>query len=151
MQRAAVQSQAAEKDQEVEQPSCFSEDVQPTNGPFVVAGQIILSTLCAFLMKTRKVWLFSAHVLPLLARFCAVPPATLLAVSTFSVGLTGAGTTLFLLSHLFLPYRLAKAAYSQLVHMEVLFSGSRSSSRFFESLPSCSPTRASCLWAPSGV
>lgn len=87
------------------------------------AGQIILSTLCAFLMKTRKVWLFSAHLLPLLARFFAVPHATLLAVNTFSMGLTGAGATVFLLSHLFLPYRLARAAYSELVHMEVLFPG----------------------------
>lgn len=74
-------------------------------------------------MKTRKVWLFSAHLLPLLARFFAVSHATLLAVNTFSMGLTGAGATVFLLSHLFLPYRLARAAYSELVHMEVLFSG----------------------------
>uniref|UniRef100_H3CYW5 RING finger protein 145 n=1 Tax=Tetraodon nigroviridis TaxID=99883 RepID=H3CYW5_TETNG len=83
------------------------------------AGQIILSTLCAFLMKTRKVWLFSAHLLPLLARFCAVPRPTLLTVSTFSMGLTGAGAAVFLLSHLFLPYRLARAAYLELVHVEV--------------------------------
>lgn len=77
-------------------------------------------------MKTRKVWLFSAHLLPLLARFCAVPHATLLTVNTFSMGLTGAGATIFLLSHLFLPYRLARAAYSELVHMEVLFFGKTS-------------------------
>lgn len=73
-------------------------------------------------MKTRKVWLFSAHLLPLLARFCAVPRPTLLTVSTFSMGLTGAGAAVFLLSHLFLPYRLARAAYLELVHVEVLFS-----------------------------
>lgn len=72
-------------------------------------------------MKTRKVWLFSAHLLPLLARFCAVPHATLLTVTTFSMGLTGAGATVFLLSHLFLPYRLARAAYLELAHVEVLF------------------------------
>lgn len=71
-------------------------------------------------MKTRKVWLFSAHVLPLLARLCAAPHATLLTVNTFSMGLTGAGITVFLLSHLFLPYRLAKAAYSELLQLEVL-------------------------------
>lgn len=84
------------------------------------SGQIILSTLCAFLMKTRKVWLFSAHMLPLLARLCTAPHATLLTVNTFSMGLTGAGITVFLLSHLFLPYRLAKAAYSELLQLEVL-------------------------------
>nr|XP_033497820.1 RING finger protein 145 [Epinephelus lanceolatus] len=85
-----------------------------------MTSQIILSTLCAFLMKTRKVWLFSAHMLPLLARLCAVHHATLLTVSTFSMGLTGAGIAVFLLSHLFVPYRLAKAAYSELLQLEVI-------------------------------
>uniref|UniRef100_A0A671X055 RING finger protein 145 n=1 Tax=Sparus aurata TaxID=8175 RepID=A0A671X055_SPAAU len=85
-----------------------------------MTSQIILSTLCAFLMKTRKVWLFSAHMLPLLARLFAAPHATLLTVNTFSMGLTGAGITVFLLSHLFLPYRLVKAAYSELLQLEVI-------------------------------
>ncbi|TKS87169.1 RING finger protein 145 [Collichthys lucidus] len=85
-----------------------------------MTSQIILSTLCAFLMKTRKVWLFSAHMLPLLARLCTAPHATLLTVHTFSMGLTGAGITVFLLSHIFLPYRLARAAYSELLQLEVI-------------------------------
>ncbi|KAK2826699.1 hypothetical protein Q5P01_020913 [Channa striata] len=94
----------------------------PSFNRFVSAmtSQIILSTLCAFLMKTRKVWLFSAHMLPLLARLCAAPHATLLTVNTFSMGLTGAGITLFLLSNLFVPYRLARAAYSELLQLEVI-------------------------------
>lgn len=83
-------------------------------------GQIILSTLCAFLMKTRKVWLFSMHMLPLLARLFAAPHASLVMVHTFSVGLTVAGMAMFLLSNLFVPYRLARAAYSELLHLEVL-------------------------------
>ncbi|CAL8288419.1 unnamed protein product [Gadus morhua 'NCC'] len=81
---------------------------------------IILNTLCAFLMKTRKVWLFSAHVLPLLARLCAAPPDVLLLVSSSSVALTGVGMAVFLLSNLFVPYRLARAAYSELLRMEVV-------------------------------
>lgn len=85
-----------------------------------MTSQIILSTLCAFLMKTRKVWLFSAHLLPLLARLCATPHATLLTVNTFSMGLTGAGIIVFLLSNIFVPYRLARAAYSELLHLEVI-------------------------------
>ncbi|KAG7510491.1 RING finger protein 145-like [Solea senegalensis] len=85
-----------------------------------LTSQIILCTLCAFLMKTKKVWLFSAHMLPLLARLCTVPHATLLTVNTFSMGLTGAGIAVFLLSHLFVPYRLAKAAYSELLQVEVI-------------------------------
>uniref|UniRef100_A0AAV2JG16 RING-type domain-containing protein n=1 Tax=Knipowitschia caucasica TaxID=637954 RepID=A0AAV2JG16_KNICA len=85
-----------------------------------LTSQIILSTLCAFLMKTRKVWIFSAHMLPLLARVCAVPHTTLLVVNTFSMGLTGAGITVFLLSHLFVPYGLARAAYSELLQLQVI-------------------------------
>jgi len=85
----------------------------------VCSGLIILNTLCAFLMKTRRVWLFSAHLLPLLARLCAVPPDALLLVSSSSVVLTGVGVASFLLSNLFVPYRLARAAYSQLLQMEV--------------------------------
>ncbi|XP_068195748.1 RING finger protein 145 [Antennarius striatus] len=85
-----------------------------------MTSQIILSTLCAFLMKTRKVWLFSAHMLPLLARLCAASHSTLLTVNTFSMGLTGAGIAMFLLSHLFVPYRLARACYSELLQQEVI-------------------------------
>ncbi|KAM7376323.1 hypothetical protein PAMP_006065 [Pampus punctatissimus] len=85
-----------------------------------LTSQIILSTLCAFLMKTRKVWLFSAHMLPLLTRLCAAPHATLLTVNTFSMGLTGAGIAVFLLSNLFVPYRLARAAYTELLQLEVI-------------------------------
>lgn len=85
-----------------------------------LTSQIILSTLCAFLIKTRKVWLFSAHMLPLLARLCAVPLSSLLTVNTFSMGLTGAGIAVFLLSHLFVPYGLARAAYSELLQLEVI-------------------------------
>uniref|UniRef100_A0A7N6AF59 RING finger protein 145 n=1 Tax=Anabas testudineus TaxID=64144 RepID=A0A7N6AF59_ANATE len=85
-----------------------------------MTSQIILSTLCAFLMKTRKVWLFSAHMLPLLARLCTAPHTTLLTVNTFSMGLSGAAITMFLLSNLFVPYSLARAAYSELLQLEVI-------------------------------
>ncbi|XP_070295684.1 RING finger protein 145 [Salvelinus sp. IW2-2015] len=84
-----------------------------------LTSQVILSTLCAFLMKTRKVWLFSAHLLPLLARLCAMPHDTLLLVNSFSTVLTGIGVAMFLLSNLFVPYRLARAAYSELLQLEV--------------------------------
>uniref|UniRef100_A0A8K9XBS9 RING finger protein 145 n=1 Tax=Oncorhynchus mykiss TaxID=8022 RepID=A0A8K9XBS9_ONCMY len=85
-----------------------------------LTSQVILSTLCAFLMKTRKVWLFSAHLLPLLARLCAMPHNTLLLVNSFSTALTGIGVAMFLLSNLFVPYRLARAAYSELLQLEVI-------------------------------
>ncbi|KAJ8281100.1 hypothetical protein GJAV_G00063510 [Gymnothorax javanicus] len=89
---------------------------------FVAAltSQIILSTLCAFLMKTKKVWLFSAHLLPLVARLCATPHTTLVTVSSFAMVLTGLEVALFLMSNLFVPYQLARAAYRELLQVEVL-------------------------------
>ncbi|KAG7458822.1 hypothetical protein MATL_G00224640 [Megalops atlanticus] len=89
---------------------------------FVAAltSQIILSTLCAFLMKTRQVWLFSAHLLPLLARLCAVSHATLVTASSFAMVLTGIEVALFLLYNLFVPYQLARAAYREVLQVEVM-------------------------------
>ncbi|XP_061700395.1 RING finger protein 145 isoform X2 [Syngnathoides biaculeatus] len=71
--------------------------------------QLILSTLCAFLMKTRKVWLFSAPTLPLLARLGTPDASDLLAVSGFAATLSEVAVGLFLLFGL---YRLTKAALS---------------------------------------
>ncbi|KAM6961103.1 RING finger protein 145, partial [Aplochiton taeniatus] len=85
-----------------------------------LTSQIILSTLCAFLMKTKKVWLFSAHMLPLLARLCTAPHAALLNVNSGSMVITGVGIASFLISNIFLPYRLAKAAYTEFLQLEVI-------------------------------
>ncbi|KAJ8407658.1 hypothetical protein AAFF_G00275150 [Aldrovandia affinis] len=89
---------------------------------FVAAltSQIILSTLCAFLMKTRKVWLFSAHLLPLLARLCTAPHAMLVTASSFAMVVTGTEVALFLVSNLFVPYQLARAAYREVLQVEVM-------------------------------
>ncbi|XP_033869214.3 RING finger protein 145-like [Acipenser ruthenus] len=88
---------------------------------FVTAltSQIILSTLCAFLMKTRQVWLFSAHLLPLVARLFAVPHTMLLTVNTFSMVLTAVEVAAFLLSNLFVPYKLARSAYREVLQIEM--------------------------------
>ncbi|KAL4641881.1 RING finger protein 145-like [Arapaima gigas] len=89
---------------------------------FVTAltSQVIVSTLCAFLMKSRQVWLFSAHLLPLLARLCAVSHSTLVTVSSFAMVLTGIEVAVFLLSNLFLPYQLARAAFQEIQQLEAL-------------------------------
>ncbi|MBN3297782.1 RN145 protein, partial [Amia calva] len=89
---------------------------------FVTAltSQIILSTLCAFLMKTRQVWLFSAHLLPLVARLCAVHHSTLVTVNSFAMVLTGIEVAVFLLSNLFVPYKLARSAYREVLQLEVI-------------------------------
>ncbi|KAI4892064.1 hypothetical protein NFI96_022371, partial [Prochilodus magdalenae] len=93
----------------------------PALNRFVTAltSQIIVTTLCAFLMRTRRVWLFSAHLLPLLARVCSVSRDTVLTLTTVSMGITGAEVAVFLLMNLFVPYRLARAAYSQIAQVEM--------------------------------
>ncbi|XP_063039645.1 RING finger protein 145 [Engraulis encrasicolus] len=78
-----------------------------------LTGQVIVSTLCAFLMRTRQVWLFSAHLLPLVARACCLPLDTVGTVASASMVISCLQVAAFLLSHMFLPYRLAKAAYTE--------------------------------------
>ncbi|GAA6110522.1 RING finger protein 145 isoform X1 [Tachysurus ichikawai] len=81
--------------------------------------QIIVATLCALLMRTRRVWLFSAHLLPLFGRVCLVSQDNALTLTTVSMGITAAEVAIFLLMNLFVPYRLAKATYQQIVQTEV--------------------------------
>ncbi|XP_060781641.1 RING finger protein 145 isoform X1 [Neoarius graeffei] len=81
--------------------------------------QIIVATLCAFLMRTRRVWLFSAHLLPLIGRVCLVSQHNALTLITVSMGITAAEVATFLLMNLFVPYRLARATYQQISQTEV--------------------------------
>nr|XP_049597203.1 RING finger protein 145 isoform X2 [Syngnathus scovelli] len=78
-------------------------------------GQLLVSVLCAFLMKTRKVWLFWTPALPLLARLGGAPANLLPAIHVFAATLSEVACELFLL---LLLYRLTKKALS--LKMEVL-------------------------------
>ncbi|XP_056616439.1 RING finger protein 145 [Triplophysa dalaica] len=93
----------------------------PALNRFVTAltSQIIVSTLCAFLMRTQRVWMFSAHLLPLLARVVSVPLDWLLTLSSISMIITGAEVAVFLVINLFVPYRLARIAYREIMQIEV--------------------------------
>ncbi|XP_057198154.1 RING finger protein 145 isoform X2 [Triplophysa rosa] len=84
-----------------------------------LSGQIIVGTLCAFLMRTQRVWMFSAHLLPLLARVVSVPLDWLLTLSSISMIITGAEVAVFLVINLFVPYRLARTAYREIMQIEV--------------------------------
>ncbi|XP_067389652.1 RING finger protein 145-like [Emydura macquarii macquarii] len=79
---------------------------------FVTAltGQVLVSTLCALLMKTRRVWLFCAPLLPLLARLCGLPLQALPVVNTFATTLTVLEVLYVAASHLPVPFQLAAAA-----------------------------------------
>lgn len=85
----------------------------------LLTGQIIVATLCALLMRTRRVWLFTAHLLPLIGRVCLVSQENALMLTTVSMGITAAEVAIFLLMNLFVPYRLARAAYQQIAQTEV--------------------------------
>lgn len=85
----------------------------------LLTGQIIVATLCAFLMRTRRVWLFSAHLIPLIGRVCLVSQDNALMLTTVSMGITAAEVAIFLLMNLFVPYRLARATYRQITQTEV--------------------------------
>uniref|UniRef100_A0A2I2ZMY6 TRC8-like N-terminal domain-containing protein n=1 Tax=Gorilla gorilla gorilla TaxID=9595 RepID=A0A2I2ZMY6_GORGO len=58
-------------------------------------GQLVC-TLCSRVMKTKQIWLFSAHVLPLLARLCLVPLETIVIINKFAMIFTGLEVLYFL-------------------------------------------------------
>lgn len=85
-----------------------------------VSGQLVVCTLCSCVMKTKQIWLFSAHMLPLLARLCLVPLETIVIINKFAMIFTGLEVLYFLGSNLLVPYNLAKSAYRELVQVRVL-------------------------------
>ncbi|XP_074847732.1 RING finger protein 145-like isoform X2 [Carettochelys insculpta] len=77
-------------------------------------GQVLVSTLCALLMKTRQVWLFCAPLLPLLARLCGLPLQTLPGANTLATFVTAVEVLYVIACRLLLPFRLVAAACREL-------------------------------------
>ncbi|XP_077122549.1 RING finger protein 145 [Ranitomeya variabilis] len=82
-----------------------------------LVGQLVVCTLCSCVMKTKQIWLFSAHMLPLLARLCLVPMETIVVINKFAMIFTGLEVLYFLASNLLVPFNLAKSAYRELVQV----------------------------------
>ncbi|XP_028840466.1 RING finger protein 145 [Denticeps clupeoides] len=80
-------------------------------------GQLVVCTLCSCVMQTKQIWLFSAHLLPLVARLCLVPLETIVFINRFAMIFTGLEVVYFLASNLLVPYNLAKTAYRELVQV----------------------------------
>lgn len=80
-------------------------------------GQLVVCTLCSCVMQTKRIWLFSAHLLPLVARLCLVPLETIVFINRFSMIFTGLEVIYFLASNLLVPYNLAKTAYRELAQV----------------------------------
>lgn len=83
-----------------------------------LSGQLVVCTLCSCVMQTKRIWLFSAHLLPLVARLCLVPLETIVFINRFSMIFTGLEVMYFLASNLLVPYNLAKTAYRELAQVE---------------------------------
>lgn len=81
------------------------------------AGQLVVCTLCSCVMQTKRIWLFSAHLLPLVARLCLVPLETIVFVNRFAMIFTGLEVIYFLASNLLVPFNLAKTAYRELAQV----------------------------------
>ncbi|XP_016118745.1 RING finger protein 145-like, partial [Sinocyclocheilus grahami] len=75
--------------------------------------QLVVCTLCSCVMQTKRIWLFSAHLLPLVARLCLVPLETIVFVNRFAMIFTGLEVIYFLASNLLVPFNLAKTAYRE--------------------------------------
>ncbi|KAK1787992.1 hypothetical protein P4O66_016466, partial [Electrophorus voltai] len=80
-------------------------------------GQLVVCTLCSCVMQTKQIWLFSAHLLPLVARLCLVPLETIVFINRFAMIFTGLEVLYFLASNLLVPYNLAKTAYRELAQV----------------------------------
>lgn len=77
----------------------------------------MVCTLCSCVMQTKRIWLFSAHFLPLMARLCLVPLETIVFINRFSMIFTGLEVIYFLATNLLVPYNLAKTAYRELAQV----------------------------------
>ncbi|KYO35818.1 hypothetical protein Y1Q_0022368 [Alligator mississippiensis] len=75
-----------------------------------LTSQVIACALCCLLMRTRQPWLFSAPLLPLLARLSGLPLHALPMASIFAMALTTLQVLYVMASHILVPFRLAAAA-----------------------------------------
>ncbi|KAK5858771.1 hypothetical protein PBY51_002886 [Eleginops maclovinus] len=86
-------------------------------------GQLVVCTLCSCVMQTKRIWLFSAHLLPLVARLCLVPLETIVFINKFSMIFTGLETAYRELAQVVEVYgllALGMSLWNQLV-LPVLF------------------------------
>nr|XP_056711741.1 RING finger protein 145-like [Euleptes europaea] len=92
------------------QGAVYNDPVALSRFATALTGQVIVATLCALLQKTKRVWLFSAPLLPLAARLCCLPLGALTTVNTFAAVLTTLGVLYVVASSLSVPFHLAAAA-----------------------------------------
>uniref|UniRef100_A0A8C6LG44 RING finger protein 145 n=1 Tax=Nothobranchius furzeri TaxID=105023 RepID=A0A8C6LG44_NOTFU len=95
----------------------YLEPLSMSRFTMALIGQLVVCTLCSCVMQTKRIWLFSAHLLPLGARLCLVPLETIVFINRFSMIFTGLEVIYFLATNLLVPYNLAKTAYRELAQV----------------------------------
>ncbi|KAM9329467.1 RING finger protein 145-like [Gastrophryne carolinensis] len=99
----------------------YEDQTSLTRSVSTLTGLVMLCTLCALLMRRRQAWLFSAPVLPLLARLAGLPLHSLPLISALSSGLTLAVMVYVALSGLGALRRLLSKAYHELTQEMELY------------------------------
>ncbi|XP_072433608.1 RING finger protein 145-like isoform X1 [Chiloscyllium punctatum] len=86
-----------------------------------LTAQLLVLSLSSFFMRPKPFWLFSAHLVPLLARLFLVPLTALLILNKLAIIFTSLEVLYFLLCNMFVPYNLAKSAYREIVQESELY------------------------------
>ncbi|XP_071793059.1 RING finger protein 145-like [Asterias amurensis] len=76
--------------------------------------QSAISLFCAWLVDTKHVWVFSVYLLPMAASSCSLPLDVQEMVHTTAQIITLTGVTVFTLSNILVPYRMALIGYKTL-------------------------------------
>ncbi|XP_053114092.1 RING finger protein 145-like [Hemicordylus capensis] len=95
----------------------YNDPVALSHFATALTGQVLVIILCALLLNTKRVWLLSAPLLPLVARLCCLPLQALPVVSTFAATLTALEVLYVLASSVAVPFRLAAAACREMTQM----------------------------------
>lgn len=66
----------------------YEDQTSLTRSVSTLTGLVMVCTLCSLLMRTRQAWLFSAPILPLLARLTGLPLRSLPLLNAVSTGAT---------------------------------------------------------------
>lgn len=92
-----------------------------TRSVSTLTGLVMVCTLCSLLMRTRQAWLFSAPVLPLLARLTGLPLRSLPLLNAISTGATLLVMCYMAVSGFRPLFHLFAKAYEELVQAMELY------------------------------
>ncbi|XP_040275375.1 RING finger protein 145-like isoform X3 [Bufo bufo] len=98
----------------------YGDHASLTRNISTLSGLVMVAVLCSMLMRTRQVWLFSAPILPLLARLAGLPLQVLPVLSALSIAPSLLVMTYTALTSLGGLQSLIRAAYEELYQVTEL-------------------------------